>query len=323
MLVALGTACGAFSGADTSTTDPDAGAGTPLEGGTPEGGVAPSPDASPLPVTDANGCVLAATPTLIAPAVGVTHLAANDARVFWADAKELQTASFDDCSTHLIAPGGVTALAADAQWVVWANPTYNAVQSTNVEGTINTNATKMSPSLVLSTSSFWLDPASVVTCATPCANTATELQVDSPSLLAANVSSIFVSGSPSGSGSAIGLYAHTKGTTTPLKLIASESKATLLAATTNHLYWTTATELYAYPLNSLPIQAHFSAPNVVAMAADDNNVFVATKSSITRYPAGGGTPVVVHASGQSVSALALTTNAILWVEQSGIFRMKR
>ena len=321
---AIATACSSFGDAepalaDAATSEAAASDAEP-----------PSPDA-PVSV-DAAACVLATSPTLVAPTTSApTRLGTNGASLFWIEGgTRIVRASVTDCSTTEVATGNISALAVDSEWVVWGDDTYKALRRSEVgTGVVpKTDGASIPGSLLLAGgTAFWIDAANqhVAECATPCTSTTVAAQLGSPTLLAANATRFFVFGVDADSGTAGALFWQALGVGPLIGPIFSASpEPVLLAANDLRVFWVASNgSVTGLPSGGgMPITFD-TVSGAEALAVDSSFVYVATSTQIQRAPVAGGawTPIVTGET--AITSLLVTTDAVVWATPLAVRRIRK
>jgi hypothetical protein len=311
-LLAMGASCSAFDAANDSASATDAPSGA--EGSTADGSTA---DGAIDGDVDAGLCALAAaTPTVLVTTAGSPRKVVTDGlNVFWTEGDvRLMRASLTDCSTHEVDTGSITALAANASYVVWGSP-YRGLARTNLSAIPFTEVTALSANVVLPNDAYWVDQDHISSCATPCVGTSNFVpSLIAPKLIAANASHIFYFADAVVGAAKTTLWATAQsGSFVPTSL-GTSTGAVLLAAASNQVYWVDGSDnLFSNDTASGIPTAHGPAGGAQAIAADDTGVYIATSDAIKRWAAGSGAAGVTLASNQgNPVSLTLTTTQLIW-----------
>jgi hypothetical protein len=309
-LLAVAASCSSF---DAATDVPDASdAPSGAEGSTADGPGAADGD------VDAGACALASTPTVLVTTKGPpTKVVSDGLNVFWIEGDvRLMRTTLADCSIQQVDTGTINALAANASYVVWGNPTYRGLERTNPSGSPFTHPTSLAANVVLPNDAYWIDQASgyVSSCATPCAGTSVFTSpLINPKLLAANTTHLFYFAEDGTGSSLTTLWAvPQKGAAVP-KSLGTSAGAALLAAASNQVYWVDSNDtLFSNDTAAgIPINRG-AAGGAQAIAADDTGVYVATATAIKRWPPTSGAGVTVASGQGNPVSLALTATQLIW-----------
>jgi hypothetical protein len=308
-LLAVAASCSSFDAANDTGAASDA----------PSGADGPTADAlSAVDAdVDAGPCALAAVPTVLVTTAGPPSKVVTDGlNVFWTEGDvRLMRASLADCSTHEVATGTITALAANASYVIWGSP-YRGLARTNLSTAPFPHVTSLAANVVLPNDAYWIDGSGdIAGCATPCVSTYTFAnKLLAAKLLAANATHLFyfadaIVGAPTTT-----LWVAAQTGSAAAKSLGTSAGAVLLAAASNQVYWVDASDnLFSNDTASgIPI-ARGAAGGAQAIAADDTGVYIATADAIKRWAAGSGAAGVTVASNQgNPVSLTLTTTQLIW-----------
>ena len=315
--VANASACGSFSESDAGSPSPTIDA-------------APASDSPSMPPSEAGECVLSTAPATLAGVAGApSKLASNGEHVFWIeDGARLMRASLRDCQTREIANGKITALAVDAQWIVWGDPGYHVLGRDAVDQQPQTAVTNVSPSLILGAGvGFWLGTSGIVACNTPCKSTSIAALVGAPRLLAANVSTLLVFGLSPDAGTTVDLWSHQISLFSGTSLVgplATNQDPTLLAANPSSVFWVSSNgQLHGVPTSAGPPIVLPIVAGARALAVDDAFVYVATSDTIGRVPVNGGTLTAVLTGEADITSLVVTEDSLVWATAAGIRRVRK
>jgi hypothetical protein len=312
-LLAVAASCSSFDAANDTSAD---GAPSGADGSAADGPTADALSAVDADV-DAGPCAVAAFPTVLVSTSGPPSKVVTDGlNVFWTEGDvRLMRASLADCSIHQVDTGTINALAANASYVVWGNPSYRSLARTNLSASPSTHLTHLSVDVVVPNDVYWIDSGGYVSsCATPCVNTTNFIpSLIAPKLLAANASHIFYFADAVVSAPTTTLWAAAQSGLAP-KALGTSAGAVLLAAASNQVYWVDGSDnLFSNDTASGIPTAHGPAGGAQAIAADDTGVYIATSDAIKRWAAGSGAAGVTLASNQgNPVSLTLTTTQLIW-----------
>lgn len=326
--VAIATACSSFGDAepglaDAATSEAAANDAEP-----------PSPDApvdAPVSV-DAAACVLATSPTLVAPTTSApTRLGTNGASLFWIEGgARIVRASLTDCSTTEVATGNISALAVDSEWVVWGDDTYKALRRSEVGTNVmpKTDGASIPGSLILAGgTALWIDAANhyVSACDTPCTSTTVAALLGSPTLLAANATRFFVFGVDADSGTAGALFWQALGVGQLIgPIFRTSAEPIVLAANDLRVFWVASNgSVTGLPSGGGTPITFDTVSGAEALAVDGSFVYVATSTQIQRAPVAGGawTPIVTGET--AITSLLVTTDAVVWGTPLAVRRIRK
>ena len=314
---AIATACGSFGDAQPASADAAA-----SEAGGPDASAEAAPDATVN--VDAAAWVLAAVPTLVAPTTSAaTKLGSNGESLFWIEGgTRIVRASVTDCTTTELATGNISALGVDSQWIVWGDSTYKALGRNEVGMPPRTHPTPVSPGMILAGgTAYWLDPASVSACDSPCVTTSTAALIATPKLLAANATRLFVFGVDANGGAAGALFWLSLSGGDLNGPLATHQDPLSLAANEQQVFWVSSNgAVTGVPSGGGPSIAFDPVSGVQALAVDGAFVYVATATSIQRAPVAGGAWKPFVSGETAIKSLLLTSDSVVWGTSTAVRR---